>query len=281
MLASVPALADVTADQRCVNGGDVRRIEIRFADDEGSLPCRVIYRPEADSETIGIVSWQDIESVPACQAQADEVVQRLTLEGWSCSNDDIAADKAVALAHELPPSDTYNSAEVTAPIEAAIGDLKAGTTTDRVTHFVENSDVDPPSEDLVELIESNLSVLSTSIDGRLEAKIAGYGDLNADEVDDALVLYTYTSPQPAYRQFLAAYVFDGETYQLTATRAVGSHISATRNAQLEVIDGGVVHLSLQAFEPGDPSCCPSGTRYIALALQELDLVQIDADTPTR
>lgn len=297
-LTSAPTLAQTATSQQCVKDEDIRRIEIRFADGSGSLPCSVIYRPETEKDTVGIVSWQDIETVPACEAQANEVVDLLTLEGWSCTVDGIAGDSAGTAARgeeallsesgsttDTPPEGTATAALGIADrsdVPAAdAGDGQTIDEADEPAEFLENPDVAPPSDDLVTLIKGNLDQLDTTIDGRLEAKIVGYGDLNADDVDDALVLYTYTSPQPAYRQFLAAYVFDGDAYQLTATRPISGHVTDTKNARIEAIDRGVVHLSLEAFEPGDSDCCPSGKRHMALALQELDLIEIEADAPTR
>ena len=274
--AGQDAAADLVTDRRCAKGADVRRIEIRFADADGSLPCKVIYRPEAESDTLGIVSWQDIDSLEACRAQAKEVTDRLSVEGWTCADDWTAQpeeDKRLAtlLAAELvagePPAE-----DAAAPI---VEDADAPAI------FVDNPDLPAPPAELVSLIQADLNRLDRTLDGVLEAQIAGYGDLNADDVDDALVLYTYTSPQPAYRQVLMAYAFDGESYQLVATRPVGSTSQATMAATIEAIDQGVIHMTLQAFEPGDPACCPSGERRLALALRDLDLVEIDADVPTR
>lgn len=293
-LTSVTALAETVTSQQCVKDEDIRRIEIRFADEFDSLPCSVIYRPETEKDTVGIVSWQDLETLPACEAQANEVVDLLTLEGWSCSADETdgaaASQQEALLAENESPRDTTPKETATAALGIAdrqdvpaveAGDGQTIDEVDQPAEFLDNPDVAAPSDDLVTLIKGNLDQLDTTIDGRLQAKIVGYGDLNDDDVDDALVLYTYTSPQPAYRQFLAAYVFDGEAYQLTATRPISGHVTDTKNARIETIDRGVVHISLEAFEPGDPDCCPSGERRMALALQELDLVEIDADAPSR
>lgn len=293
------ALADTATDQRCAKGSDVRRIEIRFADGASRVPCKVIYRPEGESDTLGIVSWQNIPSLAACEAQANEVTERLTVEGWTCAEapnadgDDggsvtvlVDQDSAPnAGADQIRTGQTSNVDGAALPAElpaAAEGDDgKLAQEEDEPARFIDNPDIAPPPVDLASLVKSDLAQLDTTLDGVLEAKIAGYGDLNADEIDDALVLYTYSSPQPAYRQFLAIYVFDSETYQLTATKPVSGNISATMDAGIEAIDQGVIHLTLRAFEPGDTSCCPSGTRHLALALRELDLVEIDADVPTR
>ena len=295
-----PALAE-TADQRCVKGADIRRIEIRFPSDTGAGACKVVYRPEVESDTLGITSWQNIPSLAACEVQADEVVQRLTAEGWTCSADR-QADEANNVAElfeqdaapgvepsRAPPISEAPNPESAAPESdesirpPAVG--ADGSTVvrgdDEPARLIDNPDIAPPPADLASRIKDDLDQLDTTLDGVLEAEIAGYGDLNADDVDDALVLYSYSSPQPAYRQFLAIYLFDGETYRLTATRPVGGTFSATTGARVETIDQGIIHLVLGAFEPGDESCCPSGTRHIALALRELDLVKIDVDAPTR
>ena len=291
MLGSTIGLSAMaeTTDQRCAKGAEVRRIEIRFHDDQGSLPCRVIYRPEAESETVGIVSWQEIQSLEACEAQANEVIERLTGEGWSCAtdwdmdaNDRLQRDAASTIE---PNGTTEELSEDSSPLASKPATTDGGSVPeqqiDEPARLVDNPEIAQPSDDLASLIETDLGLLDKTLDGLLEAKVAGYGDLNADNIEDALVLYTYSSPQPAYRQYLAAYMSDGETYQLTATKPVGGNVNATRNAKVETVDQGVVHLSLKAFEPGDPACCPSGERRIALALRDLDLVEIDAETPTR
>lgn len=290
-----------TTDQLCAKGADVRRIEIRFADGTGRLPCKVIYRPEAESDTLGIVSWQNIPNLDACVAQANEVIDRLTVEGWTCAETSFAGNEEGVSVAELLDRELTTSVQLEetgveenpSPEGAAVLPLETAPAIDEdegdvfqeegeePARFTDNPDIAPPSEGLASLVRNDLGQLDTTLDGALEAKIAGYGDVNADDIDDALVLYTYTSPQPAYRQFLAIYAFDGETYQLTATKPVSGNISATMDARVEAIDQGVIHLTLQAFEPGDTSCCPSGTRHLALALRELDLVEIDADAPTR
>ena len=292
-----------TTDQLCAKGPDVRRIEIKLSNG-GDLPCKVVYRPDVDSDTLGIVSWQDIPSLDACVAQAQEVVDRLTVEGWTCAEAAQTATQAgnqgsgsvselsdrnpplFARAEDIRIEENPNVDGPALPSEVSPSLVQGEDKVDQgefdePARFVENPDIAPPSEDLASLIENDLDQLDTTLDGILEAKIAGYGDVNADDIDDALVLYTFTSPQPAYRQFLAIYTFDGEIYQLTATRPVSGNVSATMGAQIETIDQGVIHLSVQAFEPGDASCCPTGTRRLAIALRELDLVEIDADVPTR
>ncbi len=276
------AFAEAPPDYRCGLGKDVRRIEIRFENELGDLPCRVIYRPELESDTVGTVSWRGITALSACMAQANEIIDRLTAEGWTCA----AQDDATTANDALP---SRQVAQATQEQGVAVGDddrrrdldQRFAETEDRPAVLIDNPDIPPPAPDLAALIDQDLKRLDATLDGRLEAQIGKYGDLNADDVADALVLVTYVSPQPAYRQFLFAYLFDGKTYQLTATKSVSGSAQATRDAVILDVDQGIVHLSLRAFEPGDPSCCPSGTRQIALALRNLDLVPIEGAVLTR
>lgn len=277
-----PALAATDISHRCVNDADIRLIEILFSNADSVPVCKVVYRPESESDTLGIVSWQDLENEAACKAQANEVVDRLTGEGWACSR---IGKAATVTALDRPDAEGADVQGPAASEDAAPSLLTAPAViedeVDPPARLIANPDLTPPTAELAALIKADLDNLDTKLDGRLEAMIAGYGDLNADEIEDVLVLYTYRSQKPAYRQFLAAYMHDGEAYQLTATKPIGGYASGTMDARVETIDRGVVHLELQAFEPGDADCCPSGTRHLALALSDLDFVEIDADGPTR
>ena len=288
-LMSSSSKAQTPSDHRCVNGADIRRIEIRFEDGLSKLPCRVIYRPETETDTVGIVSWRGLPDLASCEAQATAVIDRLRDEGWVCSSDQILD----ATAGDLLDTDADEEVEpplvdeVTIPTEEPGLDDNATSRdlpqeeVDIPARLVDNPSLSPLPADLAATIERDLAALDTTLDGLLEAVVAGYGDLDGDELEDAVILYSYASPQPAYRQFLAAYMFDGETYQMRATRAIGGNINGTTAAKVEAIEDGVIRLSLRAFEPGDAACCPTGVREMAVALRDLDLVEIDAETLTR
>ncbi len=286
LAAASPSQAQSPLDRRCTSGDDVRRIEIRFADDQDSLPCRVIYRPEAESDTVGIVSWRGIRDLGTCEAQAREIVDRLTDEGWTCTSEDpedATSPENLSEAALREPDGTGDEPSGTTEPEplATIEGPPPSEDLDPPARLVDNPDLPDPPTDLAAMIEQDLARLDTTLDGALEAQLAGHGDVNDDDLDDALVIYTYISPQPAHRQFLAVYLFDGETYRLSATRSVGGNVNGTTGARVEAVDRGVIHLSLQAFEPGDDACCPSGRRVLALALRDLDLVEINSEAPTR
>lgn len=278
------SFAQAAEDYQCRKAEDVRRIEIRFEDEIDQLPCRVVYRPETENDTVGTVSWRGITELESCRAQAAEVVDRLIAEGWDCT---IEAEQLEAglpnLQDATPANDQPADDTDRAPINERQERLNEQPEEEESQEpfLVENSDLDAPLPDLVALLNQDLGKLATALDGSLRAEIVAYDDLNADDVADALVLLTYTSPQPAYRQFLAAYLFDGENYQLTATRPIASSSNNTKNATIDDVDQGIIKVTLQGFEPGDQSCCPSGVRQISLALRDLDLVEIDRKALTR
>jgi len=285
-LTSTSAQAQTREDYRCVNGDDARLIEIRFEDDQGSLPCRVIYRPETETDTVGIVSWRGLPDLASCQNRASEVVDRLTGEGWTCAADQILDAAIGGEVEPLKPQasevlvEEQEEPETDEALVSSI-DSKQIAEVDIPARLVDNPALPNPPAELLTIVKSDLAVLDTTLDGQLEATVAGYGDLDDDDLDDIVVLYTYISPQPAHRQFLAAYMFDGENYQMRATKSVGGNINGTTSAKVEAIDRGVIHLSLQVFQPGDASCCPTGTDQMTIKLHDLDLVEIETGTLTR
>lgn len=275
-----PARSDLLKDYQCGKGEDIRRIEIRFEDEADQLPCRVIYRPETENKSVGTVSWRGIATLENCKTQARQVIDRLTAEGWNCAVVDGRAESETAKIIEAAVNEqaTVLSGEGADQV-ADSKPIEANEETPAI--LVDNPSLGTPPPALVTLIEKDLNKLATTLDGALEAQVASYSDLNADDVADALVVLTYVSPQPAYRQFLAAYLFDGEAYQLTATKPIASSSTDTMNATVDDVDQGIIQVTLQTFEPGDKSCCPSGVRQLALALRNLDLVEIDRSAPTR
>ncbi len=265
-----PAGSQTSDDYRCGKGTDVRRIEILFADASGRLPCRVIYRPETETKSVGTVAWRDIAELEGCRAQVLQVVDRLSAEGWDCATIDASVESEV-----LEPVEAIVIEETAKPDQAVIEDLASDEEILDEPVLLENPDLDTPPSALVTIVKEDLAKLAATLDGKLEAQIIAYDDLNADETTDALVLLAYSSPRPAYRQFLIAYLFDGEAYQLTATKPIAGSSSDTMNATLDHSRQGIIRLKLEAYEPGDEACCPSGVRQVTLALRNLELVEID------
>ena len=201
-------------------------------------------------------------------------------EGWNCAIlSDLSDDPALDVIEAVV--DTETAIVEIEDVDRTLDSLEFEEDIEEPATLIDNPRLGAPPSDLAALIKQDLDKLDTTLDGRLQAQIAAYSDLNADDIDDALVLFSYDSPQPAYRQFLAAYLFDGETYRLTATKPIAGSSTDTKNAIIDHVEQGVIRITLEAFQPGDDSCCPSGVREIALAFRNLELVEVDEGAPTR
>ena len=132
----------------------------------------------------------------------------------------------------------------------------------------------PPSGTALDaIIEQNLVRLNDGVDGRFAAEIAHYGDLNGDGLDDGLVFFTYESQRLGQARFVAAYLFDGESYALAATKPLAGSDDSVHSAEIESIEDGVISLRLNVLEPGDATCCPSGLRRQELVLRGGQLIE--------
>ena len=124
------------------------------------------------------------------------------------------------------------------------------------------------------IVEQNLVRLNDGVEGRFAADIGGYGDLDGDGLEDAVVFFTYEFERLKHARFVAAYLYDGESYALAANKPVAGSDDNIHSADIDSIEDGVISLRLSVLEPGDASCCPSGERQQRLALRDGQLVEI-------
>jgi hypothetical protein len=137
------------------------------------------------------------------------------------------------------------------------------------------TDTAPAEAALAGIIAQNLARLNDGVDGSFDATIADYGDLDGDGYQDGLVLFTYESQRLGQARFVAAYLFDGESYALAATKPLAGSEEQVQGAEIESIDEGVISLRLNVLEPGDAACCPSGIRRQALMLRNGQLIEVN------
>jgi hypothetical protein len=124
------------------------------------------------------------------------------------------------------------------------------------------------------IIEHNLVRLNDDVEGRFTADIGGYGDLDGDGLEDGVVFFTYESERLKHARFVAAYLYDGESYALAANKPVAGTDDNIHSADIDSIEDGIISLRLSVFEPGDRSCCPSDERQQRLALRGRQLVEV-------
>ena len=124
---------------------------------------------------------------------------------------------------------------------------------------------------LDQIVEQTLRSVQELYGGQFEAERAAFGDLDGDELEDAVVLITYQAARDDYVQYLVAYLFNGETFQSVATRNVGGRFLDAARADLRGIAEGQILVELEALGEG-ASCC--SRRRTAFALENGQLVEV-------
>jgi hypothetical protein len=291
----VMALAGAAAasETRCVRGDDaIRRVEIAAQDPNRGVPCEVVYWKDTERPGARTVLWSAETDADFCARKAEELVDTLEGGGWSCG---VAGAQSRAPSTEAPPQvaapsppehSTEPSMAAPSPPAGPAPERPEGSETaptvrealappkrPEVEPGDEATDEAPDGTALDAIIEQNLARLNDGVDGKFAAEIAKYGDLDGDGLDDGLVFFTYESQRLGQARFVAAYLFDGESYALAATKPLAGSDDNVHSAEIESIEDGVISLRLNVLEPGDASCCPSGLRRQALMLRGGQLVE--------
>jgi hypothetical protein len=110
--------------------------------------------------------------------------------------------------------------------------------------------------------------------------MARLGDLNGDGIEDAVALLTHRPGGAPPSHHLLAYLFDGQTFQPVARRALTETDAEVAEAELQDIVDGVIALVLYVPQPGDPECCPSERRQVGFVLRDNQLVDV-GEKPVR
>jgi hypothetical protein len=288
------ALAGTAAasETRCVRGDDaIRRVEIAAQDQNSGVPCEVVYWKDTERPGVRTVLWSAETDAEFCARKAEELVDTLEGGGWSCA---AAGEQPRAASRETPPQvatpstpedSTEPSAAAPSPPDTPAPERPGGgEPAPSVREALapqqaealpggEATDQAPDGTALDAIIEQNLVRLNDGVDGKFAAEIAEYGDLDGDGLDDGLVFFTYESQRLGQARFVAAYLFDGESYALAATKPLAGSDDNVHSAEIESIEDGVISLRLNVLEPGDASCCPSGLRRQNLMLRGGQLIE--------
>jgi hypothetical protein len=286
--------AAAASEYKCVRGDQsVRRVEVASEDPVQNVPCEVVYWKDTEQPGVRRVLWSAETDAAYCARKADDLVATLEDGGWSCARVEGAAAEAARETTpsvvEAPPSEPEPEPE--AESAGAAGAARLESARDEAAKESEPADQGGPavraalapqpaepqpdaSAVLEAIIEQNLVRLNDGVEGRFAADIGGFGDLDGDGLEDGLVFFTYESERLGQARFIAAYLYDGESYALAATKPVAGSDDNVQSANIDSIDDGVISLRLGVLEPGDASCCPSGERRQRLLLRDGQLVEI-------
>lgn len=293
LLVALSASAAHSAEKTeytCTSGELVRRIVIEVGDLNTSLPCEVVYWKDQEAPGERRVLWNARSDAAFCQSKAAGLADKLGGAGWNCAG---GGDPTVQ-ATTTPAQPAQPSAPAPAPTPAPAPALDAAATAGAAT--VPSQPVQPapapqpttgqdlqtaavapaapaaaPEIDQLEtVIQANLSSLNQSVDGDFKAEIGDFGDLDRDGIDDAVVFFNYESSTADFTQFVAAYLFNGESYHLAATKPVGGTDLAVRKVEVDdIIDGSIqLRLVLNDASQGED-------RRAAMVLQDGQLVETE------
>jgi hypothetical protein len=297
----IAAVGTAAANEtRCVRGDDaVRRVAVEAQDPDRGVPCEVVYWKDTEAPGVRSVLWSAETDADFCARKAGELVETLEGGGWSCST---AGEQPRAASREAPAAAPSPPAAAPSPPAAApsppADSARPSVADDRPQPPAQGTDdseaassvraalapphgeaeadgdaASPAGTALDAIIEQNLVRLNDGVDGRFAAEIAEYGDLDGDGRDDGLVFFTYESQRLGKARFVAAYLFDGDSYALAATKPLAGSDDGVQSAEIESIEDGVISLRLNVLEPGDAACCPSGLRRQELVLRGGQLVE--------
>jgi hypothetical protein len=304
------ALAGTAAasETRCVRGDDaIRRVEVAAQDQDRGAPCEVVYWKDTERPGVRTVLWSAETDADFCARKAEELVDTLEGGGWSCAGPGeqpraasrealppVATPSTPEASREAPPrvatpstpeDSTEPSAAAPSPPVTPAPEQPGGSETAPTVQEAlapqqpealrdgEATGQAPNGTALDAIIEQNLVRLNDGVDGKFAAEIAEYGDLDGDGLDDGLVFFTYESQRLGQARFVAAYLFDGESYALAATKPLAGSDDNVHSAEIESVEDGVISLRLNVLEPGDASCCPSGLRRQTLILRGGQLIE--------
>jgi hypothetical protein len=130
----------------------------------------------------------------------------------------------------------------------------------------------PHATILDQIVQQTLRSVQQMYGGDFQAEDAAFGDLDGDGRDDAAVLVTYQTERKDYVQYLVAYLFDGETFQSTATKNVGGRFLDAVRADVHGIVNRAIVVDLEA--PDEAAVCCE-TRRAEFVLKEGQLVEVE------
>ena len=261
----------------CRHGQVERRVELQSADATSHVPCRVVYWRDARQSAKGQALWTADHDFGFCIERTRDLVQRLEEGGWSCTKTASPTSAAqstpapapapgrVPLPTPAPATSTTHSSPASAPASAPAPRETAPSPAD-----ADRTNLDEAlARDLKRLDE-----LTASPGARFQVQSAELGDLDRDGINDAAVLMIYRTEAPESAQFLVAYRFDGSTFRPAARTYLPVAGGDVRASDIERIADGRIVVLFQVRQPGDPECCPSGSRRESYVLKDGNLIEL-------
>ena len=178
------------------------------------------------------------------------------------------------IANAVPASPAATTAAISpTPTSPPLGSsvpAATGSTATQQTAALTSPATTQASEQLQSVISQNLESLNKSVDGDFQAEVGDFGDLNADGLDDAVVFFNYQSSTSDFTQFVAAYLFNGDSYHLAATKPVGGTERSVQKVEIQGIVDGSILLKLHLNDASQTE-----NRTAAMSLKDGQLIEAE------
>lgn len=258
-------------DVHCRRDDLVRQVQVQFARDGDGLPCQVIWQSTAGAERRRLV-WRSASELEYCTQKGRELVHQLIDSGWTCDA------RGPASRNRSAPAATVRLEPDTPAADAALPLRPEPEPPEQAAPVAGRAQeaAQPPDEAVLaaalERDVARLDQLAAPAPGGFAVEMARLGDLNGDGIEDAVALLTHRPEGAPPSQHLLAYLFDGETFQPVARRALSDPDAGFADAELQDIVDGMIAVVLHVAQSGDPECCPSGRRHMGFVLRDNQLV---------
>lgn len=229
------------------------RIEVETDDRENGLPCRVVYRPDADTKTI---LWSARFERGFCHRKAEETRLVLHAKGWACEpavseGALIHRNEVVAAWHCEKASETTGISNQDWPPRPSTRPQDGPGAIGRLTNPTLRS-----------AVERDLVAMGNAVAGQSTLSATADGDLNKDGLQDAVVVLSHQNDRRGRQRLVMAYLGDGKAYHLVDVKiTLIKEQEAVGNVAVE-IDDGVIELT---------TCCDVESESIVLALRDRKL----------
>ncbi len=236
-----------------------RHIEIEVEDLERGLPCRVVDRRSPDSRDI---LWRAEFEAGFCRQKAEETRHILEARGWACRPQ--SADERRG--QTARPPDAPHVVAAWRCLEGLKPLQQLGAYRPPVPEARPDPDRPPAAswgnEPLRAAVKRDLSVIGQDVIGDETIVDAALGDLDGDDIEDAVVVLTRDAASSTPHRMLMAYLQNGDAYNLVDVWILDAS-NGKDDAKLDLtIEDGAVHLE---------TCCgrQAGTNILVLDNRKL------------
>lgn len=235
----------------------VRRIEIEIDDLERGLPCKVVHNRLRPRSGTSEIIWRAQFEKGFCHRKANESRLLLESQGWDCQ---IEHSNTIQLD---PTQNVVMAWQCGRRLETAIAKFNPLPPVPTARPKPNSTRVDQVADQtLRKVVEQDLATIARSISDPGVTFEFAHGDLNSDNLDDAIVVLIRRLDERRWDRTIVAYLGDDPSYRLVDIRISPVNESQPIDDITVEIRDGIVWLR---------TCCDNATESTAFVLRDREL----------